>query len=724
MAESTETVSPSSQDASPTVGVGQPEGSQASAAVEQLLTLRRLGIVMSPDAARSEEAMGVLNPASARSREGDLYLFPRVVADGNYSRIGIGAVRFDDAGNPVGVERLGIVLEPQERYEIVEPGVGGVEDPRITYIPLLGCYVMTYTALGPAGARIALAVSDDLRHWDRLGPLWFEIDGDVDLNRCDNKDCVIFPLPLASPDGHSSLALLHRPIYLVPGPDGSTEWLLPPGVTDRRPSIWISYVPVDQVKKDLKNLTTVGNHQLLAQPIGRWEHHHIGAGAPPILSEEGWLLYYHGVIGAPAGLHAPPGGLVYQSGVMLLDRDDPRRVLYRSSRPVLLPEERGEQEGIVDNVVFPTAVDVRGQRVDVYYGAADARIAAATTQISASVLMAPSAPPGVEADGWSGGPGAGANEVSRPGRQERVGETGMQVKDIMTTTVEVVTPDTTLAEAADRMRTVDVGVLPVQEDGQIVGVVTDRDMTVRAIAHGLDARTATVAAVMTRQVHSCYEDESLEEAADKMVDGQARRLVVLDHAQRLVGVVSLDDLATGAGNPALAGETLQRMSLRPDRARGRYDRILVALDGSRLAERVFPSIEPLAQKFNSTVILLRAVPASDVSGETPATAGAQSSGGQATITIPVKTVHQEATAYLTGIKQRLEATGLSVKTECPEGSASAVILHRALELDVDLIALTTHGRTGLDRLLLGSVAEDVIRQAPCPVHLVRVLSSH
>ena len=68
----------------------------------------------------------------------------------------------------------------------------------------------------------------------------------------------------------------------------------------------------------------------------------------------------------------------------------------------------------------------------------------------------------------------------------------MQVKDIMTTTVEVVTPDTTLAEAADRMRTVDVGVLPVQEDGQIVGVVTDRDMTVRAIAHGLDARTATV----------------------------------------------------------------------------------------------------------------------------------------------------------------------------------------------------------------------------------------
>jgi beta-1,2-mannobiose phosphorylase / 1,2-beta-oligomannan phosphorylase len=723
MATSNESDTHSIQEAALTVGVGQPEGPVSPRSVEQLLTLQRLGAMMTPDPARPEEAMGVLNPASARSPEGDLYLFPRIVATGNYSRIAIAAVRFDDAGNPAGVERLGLALEPRESYEIVEPGIGGVEDPRITYIPLLGCYVMTYTALGPSGARIALAVSQDLHTWDRLGPLQFEVRGDVDLNRCDNKDCVIFPLPLLAPDGRSSLALLHRPIYLVPRADGSTEWLLPTGVTDRRPSIWISYVPVDRVKKDIRELTTVGQHQLLAQPIGRWEHHHIGAGAPPILSEEGWLLYYHGVIGgASAGLHAPPGGLVYQSGVMLLDRDDPRRVLYRSSQPVLLPEERGEQEGIVSNVVFPTAVDVRGQRVDIYYGAADERIAAATTRITASVLMAPSAPPGVDASVPRISSGVHAGEMSRLAGQARKGETGMQVKDSMTTSVEVVTPDTALAEAANRMQSVDVGVLPVQDDGVIVGVVTDRDMTVRAIAQGLDTRTATVADVMTRRVHTCFEDETLEEAADTMARYQVRRLVVLDRGHRLVGVISLDDVAAGASNPGLAGKILERTAFRP--ARGRYDRILVALDGSQLAERVLPTVEPLAQKFGSRLILLRALPPAEAPVQAAVAAGAMSSGGQTTAQAGVgEAVRQEAASYLATVQQRLEATGLNVQIECSEGLASDLILRRATELDADLIALTTHGRTGLDRLLLGSVAEDVIRRTPCPVHLVRVLSS-
>lgn len=198
----------------------EPEHSSVSRSVEQLLGLQRIGTIMTPDHNRPEEAWGVLNPASARSRDDDLYLFPRVVAQGNYSRIAIVMVSFDDAGNPAGVERLGFALEPQESYEIVEPGVGGVEDPRITYLPLLGYYVMSYTALGPAGARIALAVSQDLHAWERLGPLHFQVIGDVDLNRCDNRDCIIFPLPLIDPEGRLSL---HYSIVLSIGSPGRMD---------------------------------------------------------------------------------------------------------------------------------------------------------------------------------------------------------------------------------------------------------------------------------------------------------------------------------------------------------------------------------------------------------------------------------------------------------------------------------------------------------------------
>jgi nucleotide-binding universal stress UspA family protein/CBS domain-containing protein len=302
----------------------------------------------------------------------------------------------------------------------------------------------------------------------------------------------------------------------------------------------------------------------------------------------------------------------------------------------------------------------------------------------------------------------------------------MQVKDVMVQTVEVVHPTATLDEAARRMREVDVGMLPVLDGAEVVGVVTDRDMAVRAIAEGLDPKSATVEEVMTPQVHHCFDDQSVEEAAGTMADTGLRRLVVLDRAMRLVGIVSLDDVAIAAENLALAGETLEQTASRPDRMRGRYERILVALDGSGLAERVFTSIEPLAQQFGSRVILLRVV--------TPAHAPIMAEGAQGTTSAdrPANgadptagdTAHREATRYLTTLQQRLVAQGLTVESECPEGPASEMILRRARQLGADLIALTTHGRTGVDRLLLGSVAEDVVRRAPCPVHLVRVRSGH
>jgi predicted GH43/DUF377 family glycosyl hydrolase len=131
-------------------------------------SLKRLGQIMEPEAGNLLEAEGVLNPAAVRGPDGKLYLFPRLVARGNYSRIGIARVQFDEAGDPSGVERLGIALEPEADYERRSDG-GGCEDPRITFVEPLRHYMMTYTAFSPQGPRIALAVSDDLFRWRRLG---------------------------------------------------------------------------------------------------------------------------------------------------------------------------------------------------------------------------------------------------------------------------------------------------------------------------------------------------------------------------------------------------------------------------------------------------------------------------------------------------------------------------------------------------------------------------
>ena len=131
--------------------------------------LQRLGLMMEPEPGNPQEVEGVLNPAAARGPDGKLYLFPRLVAKGNYSRIGIARVRFNEAGDPAGVERLGIALEPEADYERRPGRRRGCEDPRITFVEPLQRYLMTYTAFSSAGPRIALAISEDLFHWKRWG---------------------------------------------------------------------------------------------------------------------------------------------------------------------------------------------------------------------------------------------------------------------------------------------------------------------------------------------------------------------------------------------------------------------------------------------------------------------------------------------------------------------------------------------------------------------------
>src|ERR1039458_5607607 len=154
--------------------------------------LQRLGMVMEPEPGNPQEIEGVLNPAAARGPDGELYLFPRLVARGNYSRIGIARVRFNEAGDPAGVERLGIALEPEADYERRPDGSGGCEDPRITFRSPLKRYIMTYTAFSPRGPRIALAISTDLFHWRRLGLAKFGPYQGIEFDDVDDKDASLF----------------------------------------------------------------------------------------------------------------------------------------------------------------------------------------------------------------------------------------------------------------------------------------------------------------------------------------------------------------------------------------------------------------------------------------------------------------------------------------------------------------------------------------------------
>lgn len=339
---------------------------------------------MAPLPGEPTEAWGVLNPATAR-RGQETFLFPRIVADGNFSRIGRARVVFDTNGTPVDVERLGTALEPEESWEF-HAGGGGVEDPRITYVPRLERWIMTYTAFGPLGPRIGLAASSDLGRWERLGPVSFGYQPGLrtDLGMYPNKDALLFPEPVPDPNGRPAYAMLHRPMWDLSFIRAGEGESLPAGLDDPRPGIWISYAPAAAVEQDLAALARFEQHRLIAMPQRDWEALKIGGGTPPIRVDEGWLILYHGASGElmrgfdMQGVDMRPN-VRYSAGALILDPVDVTRVVARSADPLLEPELPEEVEGTVGNVVFPTAIEPAADAgsYDVYYGMADSRIGVA-----------------------------------------------------------------------------------------------------------------------------------------------------------------------------------------------------------------------------------------------------------------------------------------------------------------------------------------------------------
>jgi CBS domain-containing protein len=136
----------------------------------------------------------------------------------------------------------------------------------------------------------------------------------------------------------------------------------------------------------------------------------------------------------------------------------------------------------------------------------------------------------------------------------------MIVKKCMTTKVELGNPDMSLLEAAQKMRKGDFGMLPVEENDRLVGVITDRDIAVRGVAEGLDPKQCKVRDVMSARVLYCYEDQSLDEVAQNLGENRIRRLPVLNRQKRLVGILSLSDLAQSHVNPKQLETTLSRLS--------------------------------------------------------------------------------------------------------------------------------------------------------------------
>jgi CBS domain-containing protein len=136
----------------------------------------------------------------------------------------------------------------------------------------------------------------------------------------------------------------------------------------------------------------------------------------------------------------------------------------------------------------------------------------------------------------------------------------MKVSDIMTREVEVIGPKATLQEAAEKMKALNVGMLPVCDGERLIGVLTDRDITLRGTVEGSDPTKTTVADIITPEVVYCFEDQDSSEVAALMQKRQIRRLIVLNRDKQLVGVVSLGDLAVQTRDEELAGKTLERVS--------------------------------------------------------------------------------------------------------------------------------------------------------------------
>ncbi len=264
------------------------------------------------------ETDGTFNPGAVVDG-GSIHLLYRAVDARGISRLGY-ARTLD--GKKIGFRSPEPVLTPSGDLEEF-----GCEDPRITRFD--GTYYVTYTAYSRWGPRIALASTKDFLHFEKYGLIG------PDRN---DKDCVIFPERIGG-----RIAILHRLKSKVQiAYFDSIESLT------KSQAFWRQYV------------THFEDYEVMRAKFP-WEERKVGVGSPPIKTERGWLVIYHGV----------SLDRIYRAGAVLLDLDDPKKVVARTKEPILEPETDFEKQGVVPNVVFPDGAIVLDGQLLSYYGGAD-----------------------------------------------------------------------------------------------------------------------------------------------------------------------------------------------------------------------------------------------------------------------------------------------------------------------------------------------------------------
>ncbi len=328
-----------------------------------MVIVRREGVLL--EATENEfENQAVLNPTVVQ-QGGSLHLFYRAVKEGNYSSIG-----YCKLEGPLNiVERKNSpILFPEYDYEI-----HGTEDPRIVFLD--GTYFMFYTAYDGKNALIAYATSKDLKTWEKHGIISAKMTYDEAGNffhLSKLKEKYHFFISYYKDVVAEDVLLWEKDAFILPKKYNNQFALFHRVLPDIQIICFDDFkdLTIDFWKDYLKKL---GDHVVMEPKFG-FESRNIGAGAPLIETERGWLMIYHSVEDSNRGK-------VYYASAALLDKHNPYKVIGRLKQPLFSPTEDYEKIGDIANVVFPTGTAIFGERLYIYYGAADKRIAVVSVNL-------------------------------------------------------------------------------------------------------------------------------------------------------------------------------------------------------------------------------------------------------------------------------------------------------------------------------------------------------
>ncbi len=329
-----------------------------------MVEIKREGIILKATELEFENR-AVLNPTCIQ--QGDtVHRFYRAVKEGNYSSIGY--CKLDGPLSVVERSEEPVII-PEFDYE-----KHGIEDPRIVFLDRT--YYLFYTAYDGKNALVSYAVSRDLKNWEKKGTVtptikYNEVRHIFEETEIDErslqfncffheelgedvilweKDAFLFPKKI-----NGKFALMHR---ILP----AMEIIYFKNFKDLTNEYWIKYL--EQMSK-----------YIILEPKYWFESRNIGGGCPPIETDRGWLLIYHAV-------EVTRENVVYRAFAPIMDINDPSKLIGRLDYPLFSPEDEWEKIGDVNNVVFPTGTAIFGDRLYIYYGAADKRIAAVSLNLN------------------------------------------------------------------------------------------------------------------------------------------------------------------------------------------------------------------------------------------------------------------------------------------------------------------------------------------------------